>query len=176
MSDILLMEAANLFIGEDPEKSKHLKLQSLALPTLEYGTSEHMPGGGPLAVQWTMGQLKPLEPTFKLIGFDEEAYAAAGVGSNVPRLFTARGSIRRKSDGRLFGAVAVIKGTLSKIAPEAFEASKALGHDHAMADVTRYSLEIGGRIWFDVDYFAGKRSQFGVDEWRETRQLLGLPV
>ena len=35
MSTILLLEAVNLFMGDaDPEKSKHLSLTSMTLPTL----------------------------------------------------------------------------------------------------------------------------------------------
>lgn len=175
MSDILVMTAANLFIGtEDPEKSKHLKIANLTLPTLEYVTAEHTPGGGVMGVQFNMGVLKPLEPTFKLIGFDEEAYNAAGIGSNRPQIFTARGVIQRKSDGKNFASVATIKGCIGKIAPDQFERSKGMDHDHSIVEVTRYKLSVGGRDWWDTDFFSMKRIRFGEDELAEIRQMLGL--
>lgn len=175
MSDILMMEAANIFIGDhDPEKSKHLKIQNLTLPTLEYATVDHMAGGAAMEVSWSMNVLKKLEPQFKLVGFDEEAYRAAGVGSNKVEVYTARGAIRRKSDGRLFTCVAIFRGSMGRVAPEQFERSNAFGHDHTIVDVTRYKLSIGGKVWFDVDYWASKRIRFGVDEYAESRRALGL--
>lgn len=175
MSDILLMEAANLFIGDhDPEKSKHLKIVNLTLPTLEYVTVDHLGGGAPMEVSWSMNALKKLEPQFKLVGFDEEAYRAAGIGSNSAEIFTARGAIRRKSDGRLFRAMAIFRGSMGRVAPDQFERSNALGHDHGIVDVTRYKLEIGGKVWFDVDFWKSKRIRFGKDELLGMRRALGL--
>lgn len=175
MSDILLMTAANLFIGtEDPEASKHLKIQNLTLPTLEFETVAHTAGGAPMGVEFNMGVLKPLTLSFKLLGFDEEAYAAAGVGSNAAKIYTARGVIQRKSDGKNFQAVATIKGCMGKLAPDAMERAKGLDHDHSIVEVTRYKLEVGDKTWFDVDFFTAKRVQFGVDETAEIRQFLGL--
>ncbi|ODU62358.1 MAG: hypothetical protein ABS99_00800 [Acetobacteraceae bacterium SCN 69-10] len=175
MSDILLMTAAALFIGtESPDASKHLQIENLTLPTLEFETMTHTGGGAPMGVEFNMGVLKPLAFGFKLAGFDQEAYAAAGVGSNAPKIYTARGVIQRKSDGRKFAAVATIKGCMGKVAPDQYERAKGLGHDHSIVEVTRYKLEVGDKVWYDVDFFTGKRVQFGIDETAEERQMLGL--
>lgn len=175
MSDLLIMKAANLFIGTaDPEKSKHLQVVNLTLPTLEYVTAEHTPGGGSMGIEINMNVLKPLQPAFKLVGFDEEAYAAAGIGSNIPQIFTARGVIQRLSDGKNFQSIATIKGVIGKITPEQFERSKGMDHDHSIVEVTRYKLQIGEKVYFDVDFFAMKRIRFGIDELAEYRAFLGL--
>ena len=175
MSDILMMEAANIFIGDhDPEKSKHLKVQNLQLPTLEYETVDHMPGGGVMGVGLSMNVLKKLEATFKLVGFDEEAFRAAGIGANRVEIFTARGALRRKSDGRIFACTAILRGSMGKLAPDQFERTQALGHDHSIVDLTRYQLTIGTKVWFDVDYWSSKRIRFDVDGFAETRRALGL--
>lgn len=175
MSDILLMEAANLFVGDhDPERSKHLKIKNLTLPTLEFITADHAGGGAAMEVGWSMGILRKLELGFALVGFDEECYRAAGVGSNQVVNFTAYGVISRKSDGRKFGVKAVVKGSLGKVAPDQFERSSALGHDHSLADVTYYKLTVGRDEWFEADFFNTVRKRFGVDELAEVRTLLGL--
>jgi P2 family phage contractile tail tube protein len=175
MSEILMMEAANIFIGDhDPEKSKHLQITNLTLPTLEYKTVDHLAGGAVMEVAWNMGVLAKLEPGFKLVGFDEEAYRAAGVGSNRVEIFTAYGALRRKTTGKMIAAKAVFRGSLGKAAPDQFDRSNNLGHDHTIVDVTRYRLEVGGREWFDVDFWSSKRRRFGIDEYAETRRALGL--
>lgn len=175
MADIYVMEQVNLFLGdENPDESLHLALQSMTLPTLEYATSTHMGGGAVMEVEWNMGVLKALKPTFKLVGFAHNAYRAFGIGSNLPRTYTARGGLRRKSDGKLFKAVATFKGTISKLAAESFEAGKALGHDHEFADLTRYKMVVDNETWTNVDFFSGKRVNFGVDEFGEMRAALGL--
>jgi len=175
MSDILLMDAANLFVGDhDPEKSKHLKIKNLTLPTLEFEVVDHTGGGAAMGVGWSMGVLKKLEMGFQLVGFDEECYRAAGVGSNQVVTFTARGVISRKSDGKKFGIRAIVKGSLGKIAPDQFERSAALGHDHNVAEITYYKLTVGRDEWFEIDFFNTVRKRFGVDELAEARLLLGL--
>jgi hypothetical protein len=175
MSDILLVESANIFVGKhDPSKSKHLKVSALVLPTIEYTTVEHAGGGAAMKVKWNMGQINALEPTFKLVGFDEEAYRAAGIGSNAVEVFTMRGSIRRKSDGRELEMVAKFRGSMGSIKPGEYGASKEFDHDHGLTDVTYYRLLIGGKEWFCVDFWRSKRVRFGVDELAQRRQFLGL--
>lgn len=175
MADLLLMEAANLFIGdENPEAGKHLKITNLTLPTLEFDSVDHRGGGASMEVGWGMNVIKKLEMSFKLAGFDEEAYAAAGIGSNAPRTFTARGMLRRKSDGKGFNAVATVKACMGKIAPDGFDRSNVFGHDHSLVEITRYRLIVGDVEWFYVDYFTTERRRFGVDELAEYRNFLGV--
>ena len=175
MSDVLLLETANIFIGKhDPSKSKHLTVQSLTLPAIEFVTVEHQAGGAPMGVKWNMGTIKPLEPKCKLIGFDREATRAAAIGSGRVETFTARGSIRRKSDGAELECVAKWRGSMGSMTADEFSASKELGHDHGWADVTYYRLAIGGEEWYLVDFFRAMVRRFGIDEWSTRRQYLGL--
>ena len=175
MSDVLLLETANVFIGKhDPSKSKHLVVQNLTLPGVDFVTVEHQAGGAPMGVKWNMGSIKPLEPKFKLAGFDREAYRAAAIGSGRVETITMRGSIRRKSDGAELECVAKFRGSLGTMTPDEFGPSKEMGHDHMLADVTYYRLVIGGEEWFLVDFFRAVVRRFGIDEWATRRQYLGL--
>ena len=175
MSDIHLLETANLFIGKhDPSKSKHMQLQSLTLPGVDFVTIEHQAGGAPMGVKFSMGAIKPLEPKAKLIGFDRETTRAAAIGSGRVETFTARGSIRRKSDGAELELVAKWRGSMCTMTPDEFSASKELGHDHSWADVTYYRLAIGGEEWYLVDFFRAVVRRFGIDEWATRRQHLGI--
>jgi len=175
MSEIYLMEAASLFLGdEDPSASKHLSLDSLALPTLEYVTVDHLGGGAPAEIDFSMAVLRKMNPTFKIAGFDADAYRLFGVGSAEVQTFTARGIIRAKSTGKGVGAVAIMRGSLGKVGPDAFERANKLGHDHQIIELQHYELKVGGQEWFYYDYFSTVRRRFGKDETAEYRQLLGL--
>lgn len=175
MSEIYLMEATTLYIGDaDPSASKHLKLDSLALPELEYVTVDHSGGGAVMETDFSMNILKKMNPTFKLAGFDPDSYRAFGIGSSQVQTFTARGILRAKSNGKAYGALAIMRGAIGRVAPDAFERANKLGHDHQIIELQRYSLTVGGEEWFHVDYFASVRRRFGVDELAEYRQLLGL--
>jgi len=171
--DVYLLESVNLFIGDaDPDKSKHLVLQSLALPTLERVTADHLGGGASAEVAWSMGALRKLEPTFKLAGFDEQASRA--VTSGRIETFTGRGLIRRKSDGAALKAVAVIRGILSRGAPDNFDRTNIFGHDHTIAECTAYSLTVGTKTWIDWDLFEHKLIRFGEDMLAEERRILAI--
>jgi len=175
MSDLLLLETANVFIGKhDPTKSKHLQVASVTLPTLEAVTVEHQAGGAPMGVKWNMGAVKALEPKFKLIGFDREAHRAAGINSGRVETFTYRGSMRRKSDGAELETVAKFKGCMGTMTPDEFSASKELGHDHMLSEVTYYRLAIGGEEWVLFDFFRATVRRFGADEWVQRRLNMGL--
>src|SRR6476659_9366561 len=99
MSTLLIVEAMNLFCGDDdPSKSKHLTIQEVKLPTLQENMQDHTPGGGLVQIEIGMGVNK-LEPTFKLAGFDPDLLVQFGIGSQVRRKYTARGAIRDKRTG-----------------------------------------------------------------------------
>ena len=172
---ILLLEAVSLFLGDaDPEKSKHLALTSLTLPTLEYQTVDHNPGGGAGEVSFSMSSLKKIAPTFKMAGFDQEAMNLFGIGSGKPNNYTAYGVIRDKRDGKALQGKAIFRGMISKMAPEAFERGKEFGHDYELAEVTHYELWIGGREWWAWDFWTMPRARVFGNEDREYQAMLGL--
>jgi hypothetical protein len=129
MSDVLLLETANVFIGKhDPSKSKHLTVQNATLPGVDFVTVEHQAGGAPMGVKWNMGSIKPLEPKFtrrlRPRGLSPRPSARPR------RTITMRGSIRRKSDGAELECVAKFRGSLGTMTPDEFGPSKEMGHDH----------------------------------------------
>jgi P2 family phage contractile tail tube protein len=175
MANIFLMEAANLFLGDaDPSASKHLSLDSLALPELEYVTVDHHGGGAAGEISLSMNTLRKIEPTFKLAGFDIDSYRMFAIGAGKPDRYTAYGVLRSKQDGKALQAKAVISGVLGRVAPDAFERGQKLGHDHRIVEVTHYELIVGGEEWFMYDYFTTTRRRLGVDELAEVRTMLGL--
>ncbi len=175
MTDIIVMEAASLFIGDhDPEASKHLKLQSFTLPLLEYVTVDHLGGGAAGELEISMNAIRKLEPSFKLAGFDKDAYRLFGVGSNEVNVFTGYGVLANQRTAKRVSAKVVFRGMIGRMQADAFDRSNVMGHDHKLAEVTRYDLEVGGQEWWSWDYWTTKRRRFGVDELADYRRMLGL--
>lgn len=175
MSDILLLEAVSMFLGDaDPEKSKHLKLTSLTLPNLEYQTVTHNPGGGAGQVIFGMGAINAIQPTFKMAGFDEEAYRLFGIGSGAVNAFTCYGVIRSKREGKPLQGKAIFRGAIGKVTADAFSRGSEFGHDHNLIDVTHYELSIGGKEWYYWDFWNTPKPRVFGQEDREYQAMLGL--
>lgn len=143
MSNIYIMEAANLFCGdEDPTKSKHLTIQNLRLPSLEEMYQDHHPGGSRFQVEIEVG-VKKLEPTFKLTGFDPDLLAAFGLGSKARKVFTAYRVIRDKRSGAAIEHKAIIEGRLGAITEDEVKRGDLSGADYKINEVFHYE------VWFD---------------------------
>lgn len=172
---MLLLEQVNLFLGNhDPEDSNHVKLQSLGLPTLEKILVSHLGGGAGGEVEYSMNAFRPMQPTFKLAGYSKASYRLMAVGTNESQDFTAYGILRNKVTGVKHQAKAVFNGIVSRLAPDAFDRTSTFGHDHTVAEVTRYQLDVDGDEWFAWDAFKPLRRRFGVDELARDRILLGI--
>lgn len=142
---VYIMEAANLFCGDDdPTNSKHLVLEELKLPDLEETFSDHNPGGslGP-SVEWGVGMSK-LMPTFKLKGFDMAVLRLFGLGSGERKKYTAYGVVRDKKSGDLIEAKAIMEGRIGKITGDTFTRGGAMSHDYAINEVTHYEFWFNG--------------------------------
>jgi uncharacterized protein len=175
MSNVLLLEAASLFLGDaDPTKSKHLSLTSLTLPTLEYQTVDHNPGGGSGQISFSMNSINKIEPTFKIAGFDPEGFRLFAIGSGQVNNVTAYGVIRDKREGRALQGKAVFRGSIGKLTPDAFTRGNEFGHDYSMIEVSHYELWVGGVEWWTWDFWTQPRPRvFGVED-REYMAMLGL--
>jgi phage tail tube protein FII len=172
---ILLLESASLFVGDhDPEKSKHLKLTSLTLPVLEYDIVDHKPGGGAMEIGFSMGAVKKLEPSFKLTGFDEDAYKMFGIGSGQVGAFTVYGVIKDKREAKSVQGKAIFRGSIGRMAPDAFTRGAEFGHDHRLDEVSHYELWIAGAEWYYIDFWTQPRPRVFGNEDREYMTMLGL--
>jgi len=127
MSNIYIMEAANLFCGdENPTASKHLTLTELQLPNLQEITQDHHPGGSRVQIEVALG-IQKLEASFKLAGWDPDLLTQFGLGATARKKFTAYGSVRDKRNGVAIEAKAVLEGRLGTANPEAFQRGELQG-------------------------------------------------
>lgn len=174
MPDFLILEAANLFVGDhDPNHSLHINLTELKLPTLDTTTQDHQPGGSPVAIEVATGIAK-LEAGFKLMGQDFATLAQFGYGTGQRKPFTAYGVLRSKLTGAAVQSKAVIHGILGKTEPDAFKRGELQGYDHSIKEILRYQLWQGGQELFFWDFFTNDLRIGGVDVNREPNAILGI--
>lgn len=163
MSNIYIMEAANLFVGDhDPQNSKFLTLEELKLPDLQEALVDHTPGGGKVGVEFAVG-VEKLEPTFKLKGWDFPLLRSFGLGSTVRKTFTAYGVVRDKRSGKALEAKAIMEGRLSRAAPDTFSRGEAMGHEYGINEVLHYELHFDGQEELYWDFFTNTLRLGGVD-------------
>jgi len=174
MSNIYIMEAANLFVGDhDPKNSKFLTLEELKLPDLQETLVDHTPGGGKVGVEFAVGVQK-LEPTFKLKGWDAPLLRDFGLGTTKRKVFTAYGVVRDKKTGDALEAKAIIEGRLSKVAPEAFKRGETMGHDYSINEVLHYEVFFDDKEEFYWDFFTNTLRQGGVDPDPDFNNILRI--
>jgi P2 family phage contractile tail tube protein len=175
MSNIFLMEAANMFVGdEDPTASKHLTLDEMALPKLEEITQDHHPGGSLVQVEVSLGVSK-LEPSFKLAGWDPQVLSEFGLGARARKKFTCYGSIRNKREGTLIEVKAIIEGRLGTVEPDAFKRSELQGHQYAIKEVMHYELFFDGGEKYYWDFFTTDWRVDGKSQNADERSILRVP-
>lgn len=176
MSNMYIMEAANLFCGDDdPTASKHLTLTELQLPNLQEMFQDHHPGGSLVQVEVSVG-IQKLEAGFKLAGWDPDLLTQFGLGATARKKFTAYGSIRDKRSGTLIEAKAVLEGRLGRANADAFQRGELQGYDYAISEILHYELHFGGAEKFYWDFFTSDWRVDGASQNADERSILRIPT
>ena len=175
MSNMYIMEAANLFCGDDdPTGSKHLTLTELQLPNLQEMYQDHHPGGSRVQIEVSVG-IEKLEASFKLAGWDPDLLTQFGLGANARRKFTAYGVIRDKRQGTAIEAKAIMEGRLGRVNPGAFQRGELQSYDYAINEILHYELFFGGAEKFYWDLFTSDWRVDGASQNADERSILRIP-
>jgi hypothetical protein len=175
MSNIYLMEAANLFCGDDdPTGSKHLTLSELQLPNLQENFQDYQPGGSRVGIEVAVG-IQKLEAGFKLAGWDPDLLAQFGLGASARKKFTAYGVIRNKRSGEAIEAKAVLEGRLGSVSPEAFTRGELQGFDYSISEIMHYELYFEGAEKLYWDFFTSDWRVNGASQNADERSILRIP-
>lgn len=180
MADLYIMEAANLFAGdEQPDNSNHLTLQELKLPGLEENYVDHTAGGAPVGIE-VETHMSRLEATFNLAGWNVNVMGLIGAWQREKQRFTARGFIRDRRTGSSMTALAVMWGRLGRVNPTNFRRGDLHGHEYAIRGITKYKLTMsmpngGGNLeLINWDFFTNTRIINGVNQNAEMNSALGI--
>ena len=175
MSTIFIMEAANLYCGDDdPSDSKHLSLGSLKLPVLQRKYQDHHGGGSVVGVEVDVG-VEKLEATFSLAGWDPAVLVQFGFGSRNRRPYTAYGVIRNKKTGRAIEAKAVMEGQIGKVESDAFQRGELQNHEYMINGIMHYRLYFDGAEKFYWDHFTSEYRIDGQSDNADERRILRIP-
>lgn len=176
MSDIFVMEAANLFCGDhDPTASKHLTLSELQLPALTEMFVDHHAGGSAVQMEIPVG-IEKMVASFKLIGWDPDLMGQFGLSGRKSKRYTAYGSIVSRRTGNTTQAKAIMEGRLGKVEAEAFKRGEAQSHDYGINGIVHYELHIGGVEKLYWDFFTTEWRVDGVRQNADEARMLNLPV
>ena len=176
MSDINIMEAANLFCGDhDPTASKHLTLSELQLPNLQEIFADHHAGGSLVGIEVPVG-IEKMVASFKLLGEDPELMGQFGLSGRGSKRYTAYGVIRSRRTGNAIQSKAIMEGRLGKVEGEAFKRGEARSHDYGINGIVHYELHIGGQEKLYWDFFTAEWRVDGVRQNADEARMLNLPV
>ncbi|OED48638.1 phage tail protein [Rhodobacteraceae bacterium (ex Bugula neritina AB1)] len=175
MSNMFVMEAVNLFCGDDdPTASKHLTIDELQLPGLQEMFAEHKAGGSRVAIDVPVGAIEKLTAPFKLKGTDPQLMSLFGLGSKIMNNYTAYGVVRDLRSGRAMEAKALMNGRLGKIGADAFKKGDLHGYDYEINAIMHYELFFDGQEKYYFDFFTGSWRVDGNDENADTNQILHI--
>lgn len=175
MSNLLIMEAANLFCGDDdPSNSLHLELSELKLPGLEENYSDYMPGGAPVAIEIDT-HINRLEATFNLMGWNKKVMTMIGASSQAQQTFTAYGVIRDRRSGKALGSKAIMFGRLGRVNPQAYSRGNVQQHEYSIRGIMHYELYLDHEQFYYWDYFTNTRRIGGINFNLELNRLLQIP-
>jgi P2 family phage contractile tail tube protein len=176
MSDIFIMEAANLFCGDhDPTASKHLTLSELQLPTLTEMFVDHHAGGSAVQIEIPTG-IEKMTSSFKLMGWDPELMGQFGLSGRGSKRYTAYGVLRSRRTGLAQKAMVIMEGRLGKVESEAFKRGEAQSHDYAINGIVHYEMHINETEKISWDFFTAEWRVDGVQQNADEARMLNLPV
>jgi len=175
MATIRVLERANIFPGDTgTDRSKHLSLQSLKLPSLEEKTAQHHAGGSIGEIEIGGLGINALNITFKLIGSDPQTMSLFGIGARNQVPYTMYGLARDKAGNRAIEIKAIAWGRMTKLDPSEFQSGNLTEQDHEIKEITHYEYyEDGSEIYF-FDFFSSVWRVNGKDQNADANSILRI--
>lgn len=155
-SDLLVLEAANLFVEMD--RSEHLALVNVKLPNMEEIYIDHLAGGAYRQIEVPMQQAH-LECTFVLAGWQPYILRLMTVQTVkwIPRAFMIYGVLRAKRVPETPLCVEVrIEGRIGRIENSEWSRGTLNMHQYSIRGITAYRLKIEDEVMHDWDFYTNK--------------------
>ncbi|WP_099864740.1 phage major tail tube protein [Pararhizobium haloflavum] len=166
---LLILTAVDVRRATEAGTSRATTISTLTIPPINFVTTEHSPGGGVMAVNFTQPRIEALEPTFSCKGLDPEVFRGMGV---VDRWVFAAVYKDAKTN-RDIAARGIIEGAVTSWEPDESDPTELQGSAYSFAEVTHLEFNLGGRelIYFDFWERAARRD--GEDLFASVRRALG---
>lgn len=174
-NSILVLEAANIFVGDDPSASNHLTLKNIKFPTIEKSYVDFMPGGGIVGLEIDT-HFNKFEVTFSLVGMTPQVMSQVGLWSQAAQQFSLYGMLRdRTGQGATQRVECYIFGQLGRAAPDNFDRGTLNATEYAIKGITHYELLINKNQIYYWDMGTNEMLVGGVDILADQNAALGVP-
>lgn len=171
MTSLYLLTAVDVRRAEVAGSSRATIINKLTMPSLEFATAEHNPGGGIMAADFVLPRLNKVEPKFDAKGIDTDIFNGLGLSTK----WTFAGAYREKKPGggAAVPARAIIEGAIATWEPDESDPAEFQGCTHTFKEVTHYEFLLNGVELFYVDFFERVFRRDGVDLFEADRRALG---
>lgn len=169
MQPLYLLTAVDVRRATQSGTSRATIISKLTIPAIKFVVTEHNPGGGVMAVDFTQPRIEKVEPAFESKGFDADVFGGLG---EVDR-WNFAGAVRDKKTGKAQPARAIIEGAITEWTPDEASPTEFVGCNHAIKEVTHYEFWLNGEELWYVDFWERVLRRKGVDLFAEERQALG---
>jgi phage tail tube protein FII len=166
---LLLLTAVDVRRATETGTSRATTIAALTIPPINFVGAEHNPGGGMMAVNFTLPRLEALEPAFSAKGLDPEVFRGMGV---VDRWVFAA-AFRDKQTGLDQAARVIIEGAIAQWEPDESDPAEFQGCNHVFREVTHMELILNGKELLYLDFWERAARRDGVDLFESTRRALG---
>ena len=174
-NSLLVLEAVNIFVGDDPTASNHLTVKNVKFPTVEKAYVDFMPGGGIVGLEVDT-HFNKFEITFSLTGWTAQVLKQVGIWSRASQQFSLYGMLRdRSGQGATQRVEAFVFGTLGKAAPDNFDRGTLHSIEYAIKCITHYELLVNKEQIFYWDMGTNEMLVGGVDILADQNAALGVP-
>jgi P2 family phage contractile tail tube protein len=172
-NSLLVLEAANIFVGDDPTASNHLILKNVKFPTVEKSYVDFTAGGAMVGVEVDT-HFNKFEVTFSLAGYTPQVLSQVGICARASQQFSLYGMLRDRLDGATQRVEAYVFGQLSKAAPDNFDRGTLSAIEYAIKGVTHYELLINKSQIYYWDMGTNEMLVGGVDIEADQNAALGV--
>lgn len=168
---LFLLTAVDVRRVSQPDTQRGITIASVTLPGITFATGEHNPGGGVMAVNFSLPRIEAPEPAFNAKGIDTDIFNGMG---EIDRWIMAGSYLKRGPGGG--GAVpgrAIIEGVINSWEPDESAPAEFQGCTHTFAEVTHYEFHLEGKELFYIDFWERILRVNGVDRFASHRRALG---
>lgn len=169
MDTIYMLTAVDVRRAETPGTSRVNSISKLTIPPVKFATAGHNPGGGVMAMDFTLPRIEALEPKFMVKGLDTDVFG--GFGTRDRWVFA--GAYTDKRTGLPVRGRAIIEGAVTQWEPDESDPADFQGCNHALTEVSHFELTIDGKELFYVDFWERILRRNGVDLFEGVRGALG---
>ncbi|MEJ8474444.1 phage major tail tube protein [Roseibium algae] len=169
MPALYMLTAVDVRRAEEENSSRATTIAKLTIPPINFMNASHNPGGGVMAVDFTLPRIEALEPAFAVKGMDTDVFR--GMGAKDRWIFA--GAWRDKQTGVDIPGRAVIEGVISQWEPDESDPSDFQGCNHVFKEVTHFELSLDSTELYYIDFFERVLRTNGEDLFAGVREALG---